>query len=65
MNSALVLIILLLAVPLQLLITHYLNTTYSTIADADSAVSDADSVGSMGRDGNGGIQTVRKEALHK
>ena len=51
MNSALVLVILLLAVPLQLFLSHYINTIYTT--------SNAKSVGSES------IESARIEAFNR
>ena len=60
MNSALVLIILLLAVPLQLFLSHYINSIYAAGTTADSAVS-----GKGGKEAPRTIETVRREALDR
>ncbi len=65
MNSALVLIILLLAVPLQLFLTHYINTTYPASTNANSATEGSVSKDSAGKDVDGSIDTVRVEAFHR
>ena len=65
MNSALVLIVLLLAVPLQLFLTHYINTSYASSSSANSATAGPDSMGSEGQDAGRGIDTVRMEAFHR
>ena len=54
MNSALVLIALLLAVPLQLFLTHYINSKYETTPTDDPLLADKNN-----------IQSARVEAFHR
>ena len=60
MNSAIVLIVLLLAVPLQLFLTHYINTSYAASATSAPSDVDTDPVKEVK-----GIEAVRREALHR
>ena len=55
MNTVIVLLMLLLAVPLQLFLSHYINTAYS----------DAESVDSGPENSKGDINSVRTEAVHR
>ncbi len=66
MNSAVVLLVLLLAVPLQLFLSHYINTAYTHAVpnSADSAASGG-AEKSLGSKGKGDINSVRKEALNR
>lgn len=57
MNSTLVLLALLLAVPLQLFLTHYINTKYGAASN-----NKAESSPGSGQDN---IQSARIEALHR
>ena len=63
MNSALVLLILLLAVPLQLFLTHYVNTTFGEQSDQLVSASSAAKLVLTGSEEGGSIQSTRKEAL--
>ena len=66
MNSVVVLLMLLLAVPLQLFLSHYINTSYATSASADSATSgEALPLGGSVSKSSGDIHSVRMEALHR
>lgn len=72
MNSALVLIMLLLAVPLQLFLSHYINSLYATTTatatsdNADSALPTSSSASDLGKpDSVKDIQSVRREALDR
>ena len=66
MNTVLVLIVLLLAVPLQLFLTHYINASYGSSTSANAAAAGADNVaGKEGKEGDRGIDTVRMEAFHR
>lgn len=62
MNSAVVMIILLLAVPLQLFLTHYINTTYASSLNTDSTDSGSPSVRLKGNNVDR-LQSLRTEAL--
>ena len=60
MNSVVVLLMLLLAVPLQLFLSHYISTAYAvtTSSGADSAKAGTDGV-------TGDIHSFRAEAMHR
>lgn len=68
MNSVLVLIVLLLAVPLQLFLSHYISSIYSTATanDADSAFPIGSSTSELGgQESVKGIESVRRDALDR
>lgn len=66
MQTVLVLLALLLAVPLQLFLSHYINATYpGSSVVADSAVSGEESPDPTGKVVSGDINSVRMEALHE
>lgn len=63
MNTVIVLLMLLLAVPLQLFLSHYINTAYAVSFDAESV--DPGAAESPTENVRGDINAVRMEALHR
>ena len=68
MNSALVLIVLMLAVPLQLFLSHYINSIYGstgTSAAESATFVEGSSTQQRGNEAPRSMESVRREALDR
>jgi len=67
MNSALVLIVLMLAVPLQLFLSHYINSIYGSTGTSAAASAAFEGSSSTQKLNNApkSIESVRREALDR